>query len=249
MDTADPSTSVTRTDTPSVPEPPRLAGDPTRFRRRLVLALLLGVVVLVAGGIVLRRFFPDIVGVRVYVISSEAMEPTLMGHERGYSPGTGVTHTEAIHDSILVDTRAFQDSPPQPGEIIVFRAPARADTSAGDEGRAPNENVLAKRVVARGGQTVEMQPDSNGNVSLYVNGEIVDESHVGFLEPMENVAMNGASFAVDGPLRLKPDELFVLGDNRNHSNDSRYWGPLKQDRVIGKAIQIISPPGRERDLP
>ena len=50
------------------------------------------------------------------------------------------------------------------------------------------------------------------------------------------------------PLKLGPNELFVMGDNRNDSNDSRFWGPLERPRVIGKASVIFFPLSRIRML-
>jgi signal peptidase I len=68
-------------------------------------------------------------------------------------------------------------------------------------------------------------------------------------EEMRDVSQinSDARFGVtDSPVTLKPDELFLMGDNRNHSNDSRFWGPLKRDRVIGKAMFIFWPFSRIR---
>jgi signal peptidase I len=53
---------------------------------------------------------------------------------------------------------------------------------------------------------------------------------------------------VRAPLKLGPNELFVMGDNRNNSNDGRYWGPLPRDRVIGQAVLTFWPLSRIRWL-
>lgn len=197
---------------------------------------------------IIRPFF-----LQAFFIPSESMEPTLMGHHVGESI-SGQPHNDEVHDHIFVNKLVYRYSDPKPGDIIVFRAPAQADVSAGESGRPPQENVLIKRLIAVGGQKVEvLADDKTGAVRVLVDDKPVNESNVQFLEPMVDVAQSaglsnipGAPFAVDRPLVLKPDELFVMGDNRNHSNDSRFWGPLKRDRVIGKAMFIFWPLGRIR---
>jgi signal peptidase I len=55
-----------------------------------------------------------------------------------------------------------------------------------------------------------------------------------------------AEYAVNRPLVLEKDQYFVMGDNRNNSNDSRFWGTLPRDRVIGRAMLIFYPLNRIR---
>jgi signal peptidase I len=191
---------------------------------------------------IIRPFF-----LQAFFIPSESMEPTLMGHQAGPSSANlDQNYPSTIHDHIFVNKLVYRYSDPKPGDIIVFRAPARADMSAHDENRNAQENVLIKRLVGVGGQKIEVKDDGNGKYRLFRDDKPVDESNIAFLEPMQNVASNGAEHGVRGPIVLKPDELFVMGDNRNHSNDSRFWGPLKRDRVIGKAMFIFWPLSRIR---
>jgi len=81
---------------------------------------------------------------------------------------------------------------------------------------------------------------------VYRNGVKLDEPFI--KEPISDPQSSQATFAVTHPLHLKPGELFVMGDNRNNSNDSRYWGPLERWRVIGKASLIFFPFNRIRVL-
>jgi signal peptidase I len=197
---------------------------------------------------IIRPFF-----LQAFFIPSESMEPTLAGHRAGYQPTTNITYDSTINDHIFVNKLIYRFSDPKPGDIIVFRAPKEADQMSREEGRPQLENVLIKRLVAVGGQKIEVRGDDDGNAKVYVNDKPVNESQIKFLEPMKDMGqmgmdsrVPGAPFGINRPLVLKKDELFVMGDNRNHSNDSRFWGPLKRDRVIGKASFIFWPLSRIR---
>lgn len=97
--------------------------------------------------------------------------------------------------------------PPQRGEVVVFRYPLD-----------PSRDFV-KRVVAIPGDTVEIRDGD-----LYVNDELVQEPYVG------SVARTNLRRTL-----LAADEYFVMGDNRPHSNDSRSWGPVTIDAIIGRA--------------
>jgi signal peptidase I len=102
---------------------------------------------------------------------------------------------------------------PERGDIIVFRAPHV-------------DKDFIKRCVAVGGDVVEMHE----NV-LYVNGQAVDEPYIkleGRPPPVADMS----------PRRVPDGYLFMLGDNRNNSQDSRYWGFLDVNRLKGKAFVL-----------
>src|SRR5262245_17216480 len=93
------------------------------------------------------------------------------------------------------------------GDIVVFLSPAK---TGGDEGRID----LIKRVIAVGGDTVEIR-----NKKLYVNGEPVDDSHANFFDARHQSVPTRDNF---GPVAVPEGKIFCLGDNRDHSHDSRY---------------------------
>jgi signal peptidase I len=179
------------------------------------------------------------------------MENTLLGHDAGRIDNvTGEPHPDTIHDHIFVNKLVYRYSEPQRGDIIVFRAPKEADAEH------PNlddkvENVLIKRCIGVPNDTIEVKEGA-----VYLNGKRQEEYHnpigsypYSIKDPMREGLESIFKYAGPGrPVTLKPGQLWVMGDNRNDSNDSRYWGPLDRDRVIGKASFIFWPLDRIRLL-
>jgi signal peptidase I len=124
----------------------------------------------------------------------------------------------------------------QPGEVVLintlayrFGPVARGDIVALHHDEATAQTFL-KRVVALPGERVRIDDGV-----LYVNDRIVPEPYVSFPD-RRSVA----------PVTVPPHELYVLGDNRAESEDSRTWGPIDESAVIGKAIAGVWPPGSLR---
>ena len=211
------------------------------------------IVALVLVFLIIRPFF-----VQAFYIPSESMEPTLLGHD---PTATGLyPHDDSVHDRLFVNKLVYRYSEPHHGDIIVFRAPKEADMENPAKGLPPVENVLIKRCIGLPGDTIEVKKDGDHS-AVWRNGEKLIEPDIAtqkdvaapyhINKPMDEPQPQQAHFGVDqydGPhiLKLGPDELFMMGDNRNDSNDSRYWGPLKRDRVIGKAAVIFFPLNRIR---
>jgi signal peptidase I len=109
------------------------------------------------------------------------------------------------------------------GDIVVFKYP--------DE----PERDFIKRVIGLPGDVVELKAKK-----VYVNGQGLDEPYVHFLTP---AAVGSEVTSADvrenyGPVTVPPDQYFVMGDNRDNSQDSRYWGYLPRHYVKGKALMI-----------
>ena len=160
-----------------------------------------------------------------------------MGHDSGMS-FSGVTYKDTVHDTILVNRLVYWRHEPKRGDIIVFTAPKKADFEHGHT----VENILTKRVIGAPGDTIEIK---GGKV--WRNGKPLDEPYI--KEPMEDPQPLSATYGVDRPLKLGQNEYYVLGDNRNHSNDSRFWGVVTRNRIIGKVTAIIAPYERQRSFP
>ncbi len=211
-------------------------------------------VALVLVFLIIRPFF-----VQAFFIPSESMEPTLLGHEAGYNSQTQETHPSAVKDHIFVNKFNYHFSDPNRGDIIVFRAPKNADQESPMRGQPQVENVLIKRCMGIPGDTLEVRRETikeNGEEKeigvLYRNNERLEEfpSPNGYKikEHMNWPQAPNAVFAVGKPLKLGEGEYFAMGDNRNNSNDSRYWGILTRSRIIGKASVIFLPLDRIRVL-
>lgn len=120
-------------------------------------------------------------------------------------------------DRILINRLTYHFREPRAGDIIVFRSPLD-----------PRED-LVKRVVAVGGDRVSIL----GGV-LYVNGRAVEEPYL-LERPFHGTLPE---------LEVPAGHVFVLGDNRNNSGDSRLFGPVDRDAIIGTAFFIYWPLGR-----
>jgi len=123
-------------------------------------------------------------------------------------------------DRVLVNKFVYRFRPPHAGEIVVLHPPID-----------PRRNYI-KRVVAVPGQTVRIH-----DAHVYVDGRMLQE-------PYLRVPTDGTY----GPARVPFRQIFVLGDNRDNSEDSRAFGFVPDDSLVGEAILIYWPPDRLRLL-
>jgi signal peptidase I len=110
------------------------------------------------------------------------------------------------------------------GDVIVFKYPEDP------------ERDFIKRVIGLPGETLEIR-----NKKVHINGRPLDEPYVHFLQPPTSGEAETASFDVReryGPVTVPQDHYFMMGDNRDNSQDSRYWGFLPRRYVKGKALMV-----------
>ncbi len=186
---------------------------------------------------------------KVYVIPSGSMETTLHGC------------TGCQNDRVLVDKITYRFSDPHPGDVVVFRGPDgwTSEFTAEEPGNVvvralqglgsliglapPDEKDFIKRVIAVGGQTVQCCDSRN---RVLVDGKPLDEPYIYFL-PEAGTARQD-SF---GPVTVPAGELWMMGDSRNNSADSRVpgHGPVPISNVIGRARFIVLPFSRLGEIP
>jgi signal peptidase I len=111
-------------------------------------------------------------------------------------------------------------------DVVVFKYPEEPDRD------------FIKRVIGLPGDTVELRAKK-----VYINGTPLDEPYVYFIDAPRSDSdfYETTSFDVReryGPVTVPPDQYFVMGDNRDNSQDSRYWGFLPRDYIKGKALVI-----------
>lgn len=163
--------------------------------------------------------------VEAYVIPSGSMENTLyagdyiIGNKFVYGMRLPIPYTDIRLPSI---------DEPKPNDIVIFKYPHNL-----------NQNYI-KRVVAIEGQTVEIR-----NKEVYVDGELITLPSEGKhaderIIPLQNPPKMGMAIRDNMPLVKVPmGKLFVMGDNRDNSSDSRFWGFLDRDLVIGRAMMVL----------
>lgn len=122
---------------------------------------------------------------------------------------------------LIVDEISYRFQEPRRGEVVVFHPPT-------DPGK-----YFIKRVIGLPGETVEL---INGEVKVYnkahPNGWVLNESS--YLDTSDYSIDEKAAMTLR-PVTVGPDEYFLMGDNRRASYDSRYFGPIKRDTLIGRA--------------
>lgn len=131
-----------------------------------------------------------------------------------YIPSGSMEPNLRINDRIIVSKINYRFTEPQRGDIVVFKYPLD-----------PTRDFV-KRLIGKGGETVALK-----NSKLYIDGK----------EIPENYLPTGLRFEDFGPVRIPEGHYLMLGDNRNSSDDSRVWGPLPKDHIVGKALLIYWP--------
>lgn len=135
-------------------------------------------------------------------------------------PSGAMLPTILIGDHILVNHFLYKTSDPERGDIIVFEFP-----------KDPKVDYI-KRIIAAGGDSIELR-----NKKLFINGIEQIETYT---EHVTSVIMERESSPRDnfGPVTVPDDTVFVMGDNRDNSYDSRFWGFVEMEKIRGKAISL-----------
>ncbi|MEU6642305.1 signal peptidase I [Saccharomonospora sp. NPDC046836] len=220
-------------------EPPRQRKQkkPRSFWKELPILIVIALVL----AFLIQQFLA-----RVYMIPSGSMEETLHG-----CPG-------CTPDRILVDKITYDFTDPEPGDVVVFRGPQawiENDVAPVESGNAvarffqsigsvfglapPDERDFVKRIIATGGQKVECCDAQN---RVLVDGKPLDEPYIHWEGRQTQDEF--------GPVTVPQGSVWVMGDNRNNSADSRVQGgggergAVPVENIVGKARFIVLPPSR-----
>ncbi len=135
--------------------------------------------------------------------------------------GSSMEPTLYNSERLILNKISYNFNEPQRGDIIVFHANKSDD--------------YIKRVIGLPGETVEVKDDE-----LYINGELIPEPYLN--SEKERFHSIGSVLTKDfGPIKVQEGHLFVMGDNRNNSTDSRMIGTISIDEAIGRTNIIIWP--------
>ena len=184
--------------------------EETMERKKFIKEYLEPIVIAVLIALFIRTFI-----IQAFKIPSSSMEPTLL-------VGDHILVSKFIYGIKIpfTDTRLFQLNKPKRGDVVVFIFP-----------KDPSKDFI-KRVIGVGGEKVEIIRNK-----IYINDKLIDDpwgyfsersDWTRYLQPMERY----------GPKIIPKDSLFVLGDNRDNSQDSRFWDFVNVNAVKGKAIII-----------
>ncbi|WP_019120464.1 signal peptidase I [Brevibacillus massiliensis] len=140
--------------------------------------------------------------------------------------GESMESTLHNEEKLVVNKAVYYLHPPERGDIIVFHAEAKRD--------------YIKRVIGLAGDTVEMRNDT-----LYINGQPVDEPYLA--ENKQKAEAAGLEWTADfQPVKIPEGYIWVMGDNRPNSKDSRMIGPVELKAVVGRAEFVFWPLGHIR---
>ncbi len=141
--------------------------------------------------------------------------------EPRFIPSESMYPTLDIGDRLVVEKVSYHFNPPHDLDIVVFTPPIQLQKIGYDK-----EQALIKRIIAHGGETVRVE-----NGTVYVNNQPLAEQYI----------LDMPKYTLQ-PITVPEGYLFVMGDNRNNSNDSHIWGFLPAENIIGKAIFTFWPP-------
>lgn len=141
--------------------------------------------------------------------------------EARYIPSTSMLPTLEVNDRLIIEKVGYRFTSPERGDIVVFSPTETLKRQGYNE-------AFIKRVIGLPGETVEV----TGGV-VYINGEPLAEQYIA----------DEAHYDLE-PVTVPEDNYLVLGDNRNNSYDSHYWGSLPRENIIGRAAVRFWPLNR-----
>ena len=147
--------------------------------------------------------------------------------EARWIPSESMVPTLQVNDKLIVDKLSYDFTSPSRGDIVVF-----SPTDNITRENPTLKDAFIKRIIGLPGDKVEVKGER-----VYVNDRPLKESYI-----------EDAPHYNFGPVTVPPDSYLVLGDNRNNSYDSHFWGFVPRNHIIGRAIVRFWPPNRIGEL-
>ena len=143
--------------------------------------------------------------------------------EARWIPSESMVPTLQKYDKLIVDKLSYHFTNPQRGDIVVF------SPTENIQKENPNlKDAFIKRIIGLPGDKIEVKGER-----VYVNDHPLQEKYI-----------EAAPQYQFGPVTVPPNSYLVLGDNRNNSYDSHFWGFVPRDNIIGHAVVRFWPPNR-----
>lgn len=136
--------------------------------------------------------------------------------EPRYIPSDSMEPTLLVGDRLVVEKVSYRLHPPQTGDIIVFEPPSQFQEQFG----FLPDKAFIKRIIGTPGDSVQVKDGA-----VYLNDQPLQEDYIAELPAYQM-----------GEVQVPPGQVFVMGDNRNNSNDSHVWGFLPEQNIIGRAV-------------
>lgn len=176
----------------------------------------------------LKQIFEWIVVIAIALIVAMLVRLFLL--QQFYISGPSMETTMFSDNRVLVSKLSYKIGEIDRGDVVVF-------DRATMNGSQIEHDDLIKRVIGLGGETIEIR-----DCSVYIDGEKLEETYL----PSRDMGLENLSDrcgVVSMPITtIENDEVFLVGDNRPQSFDSRMFGPIKKDLIIGQAFVLIWPP-------
>lgn len=184
-----------------------------------------------------RSFWAELPGLLLTALAIAVIIKTFLV-QPFWIPSESMLDTIHVNDRVMVNKLAFQLGEPERGDVVVFRDPAEPDIEESIPEavirsvleavgiRTRGSEDLIKRIVGLPGETITISDDT-----VHVDGVALAEPYLD----------NDVTMPEAGPFEVGEDEVFVMGDNREFSFDSRRFGNIEMENLIGRAFVIIWP--------
>jgi signal peptidase I len=230
-----------------------VASTPRTRRRPFWVELPILIIVALVIALLVKTFL-----VQAFSIPSASMENTLQGG----APYVGASSVGHPHDRVLVNKLVYRFHSPRRGDIVVFKRPpgwpvevtlngssnpvaSAVHKVASAVGLAPGSSSdFIKRVIGVGGDRVVC---CNAKRQITVNGHALVEPYI-YLAQTPYSGLRASAYAPFS-ITVPHGDVFVMGDHRDNSSDSRVYGPVPTSDVLGRAMLVIWPVSNWKTLP